>query len=326
MADKIKNAAIIILGMGEKCAAEILKNMSPKDVQAIIEAINQIDNVSEQDVIKALNEFFNESSSTAAVDIASIKSLLFSAAGGRGQHTEAMSEDQTKWIDTFKMQTHESMAAMIQDEHPQIITVIMSVILPGDKASKVIKCLPKPLQNQIIKRASSMTPISEFAMEALAQFFKSKLDNNESYNAITVDGIEAVANIISYLDTETEREIMNDLTTTDKVLTEKIQEKILPFERLAQLDNKSLQTLLKDVNNDDLVLALKGVDEYIKSVFMKNMSQKAAEILQDDIESKGPVKLAIVVEAQKKIIRLAKKLAEEEKIVISTKSDPDVVY
>lgn len=323
--DKIKNAAIIIMGMGEKCAAEILKTMTPKDVQAIIEAINQIENVTEQDVVKALNEFFTESSSSAGVDIASIKNLLFSAVGSN-HHTDGISDDQAKWIESFKWQSHESIVAMIQDEHPQVLTMIISVILNGDKASKVIKSLSKPLQNQVIKRASGLNPISVFAMEALAKFFKDKLDNTETYNAITVDGIEAVANIISYLDSDTEREIMSDLTNTDKVLTEKIQEKILPFERLAQLDNKSLQTLLKDVKNEDLVLALKGVDEYIKSVFMKNMSQKAAEILQDDIEAKGPVKLAAVVEAQKKIIRLAKKLADEEKIVLSTKSDPDVVY
>lgn len=322
--DKIKNAAIIILGMGEKCAAEILKNMSPKDVQAIIEAINQIDNVSEQDVVKALNEFFNETTNSA-VDITSIKNLLFSAVGSN-QHTDGIDDDQAKWIESFKWQPQETIIAMIQDEHPQVVSVILSVILNGDKASKVIKGLPKNLQNQVIKKASGLSPISVFAMEALADFFKNKLDNTETYNAITVDGVEAVANIISYLDSETEREIMTDLTNTDKLLTEKIQEKILPFERLAHLDNKSLQTLLKDVKSEDLVLALKGVDEYIKSIFMKNMSQKAAEILQDDIEAKGPVKLAVVVEAQKKIIRLAKKLADEEKIVLSTKSDPDVVY
>ena len=112
----------------------------------------------------------------------------------------------------------------------------------------------------------------------------------------------------------------------DKAVAEKIQERILPFDKLAQLDTKSLQTLLKEVKNDDLVLALKGADEYVKNTIMKNMSNKSAEILKDELETQGPVKLANVIEAQKRIVILAKKLSEEEKIILSTRHDNDVIF
>jgi flagellar motor switch protein FliG len=328
--DKIRNAAIIMLGMGEKCAAEILKNMNPKEVEAIIEAINDIGNVSEVDVIKALNQFFKETNGSG-IDLVSrehIKNSLVSAVehGRIGSLTEGIEEDKAKWIELFKWQQPETIFTMIQDEHPQIISVIVSVVLSSEKASQVIKLFPKDAQSKIIKRMSNMGAVSTFAMDALSTFFESHLQNTEKYNAINVDGVEAVANIISYLDGDTEREIMSELENSNKALTEKIQEKILPFERLAQLDNKSLQTLLKEVNNDDLVLALKGADDYVKNSFMKNMSTKSAEILKDEMETKGPVKVASVIEAQKKIVILAKKLGEEEKIILSTKSDPDVLF
>ena len=100
----------------------------------------------------------------------------------------------------------------------------------------------------------------------------------------------------------------------------------MPFEKLTQLDKKSLQTLLAEISNDDLVLALKGSETYVKNVFLKNMASKSADILKDELESKGPVKIAHVIDAQKRIVNLAKKLAEEDKIILSTKVDSDVIY
>jgi flagellar motor switch protein FliG len=329
--DKLRNAAIIMLGMGEKCAAEVLKNMDPKEVHAIIDAINGIDNISEYDVIKALNEFFIDSNDGAGVDIVTreyIKNSLVSAVEHRkiGALTEGVDREKAKWLELLKWQPLESIVTIIQDEHPQIIAVIVTAILNGEKSSRVIKSLPKELQNEVIMRMTNIGAISAFAMEALSSYIETQLENSEKYNPVSVDGIEAVANIMSYLDMETEAEIISNLSQADKLLTEKIQEKMFPFEKLAQMDGKSLQTLLKEVKSEDLVLALKGVDEFTRSTFMKNMSTKAAEILKDEMEIKGPVKLANVLDAQKRIIVLAKQMNEEEKIILSGKNDPDVVY
>jgi flagellar motor switch protein FliG len=325
--DKIKAAAIIILGMGEKCAQEILKNMNPKEIQRIMEAINKIDNVSEEDVIRALNIFFKDTNSSG-IDYSSKTTMQNTLSNVMGMTTLG-SEEMVKWVDLIRSEPADNIYELIQEEHPQVIAAVMVVLnkISTDKASTIIKRLQKGAQNQIIKRMSNMRPVSSFAIETLSTFFEKELENKSGkYDMIAVDGIEAAANMMSYLDADTEREIISELTDSDKALAERIQDKMLPFDKLAHLDKKSLQVLLKEVSPDDLVLALKGVDDYIKNIFVKSMSTKSAEILNDEMEAKGPVKLASVLEAQKRIIILARTMAEEEKIMLSTKHNPDIIY
>lgn len=326
--DKIRKAAIILLGMGEEYAEHILKNMSKSEVHKIMEAINTIDNVTEDDVIHAMNDFFNASDNTG-IDIVSkdkIKNTIVSTLGIKGM--EKVDIEKSKWIELLKYEPLTSILELIQDEHPQVLTALVVILtqLGSTRSSEIMKGQSKEMQNQIIKRMSTIGPISTFALESLSTFFENELSRADRYGVVTVDGIDAAANLISYLDSDTEREIIADLTNSNKQLAEQIQDKLLPFEKLAYLDTRSLQLLLKEVNNDDLVLALKGANEHIKNTFMKNMSSKAAEILKDDLESKGPVKLSNVLEAQKRIVLLAKKLSKEEKIILSTKSDPDVIF
>ncbi|MEO8400369.1 MAG: FliG C-terminal domain-containing protein [Gammaproteobacteria bacterium] len=332
--DKIRNAAIILLGIGEKSAGEILKTMNPKEVRAIIEAINTIDNISEEDVIRALNEFFAASHSSSGIDIKSkeqMKKTILNAVGnkGLGSLLEGISADKDQWLELVREQPMDSIVDLIQDEHPQIVTAIVIVIfnnISSESGTKLIKCLDKKLQSLVFRRMTNMGSISRYAIDALATFFEKELNDVEKNDIIAIDGLETVANIISYLDSETEHDIMTDLTSENKALGEQIQDKIFPFQRLADLDKKSLQVLLAEIKNEDLVLALKGVDETVKEVFFKNMSSKGAEILKDDMETKGPVKIAHVLDAQKTIIRIAKKLDEEEKIILSMKNNPDVIF
>ena len=328
--DKLRNAAIILLGMGDKYAADILKHLNQHEIATIIEQINEIGAVSEYEVIVALNEFFKEVTGGSGIDLvtkAYLKNSLNSAVehGKMGSLTEGLDSERARWIDQFKQQSVENIVSIIQDEHPQIIAVIATIILTSEKASKVIKHLPKDVQKNVIIRMTHIGSIAKYSMEAISEFFEMQLINAERYNAITVDGVEAVVKIISHLDGDAERDLLANIADTDKNLYDQIEDKIFPFERLAQLDKKSLQVLLKEAQSEDLVLALKGADDLVKNSFLKNMSQKAAEILKDDMESKGPVKLAAVVEAQKRLVLLAKKLAEEEKIIIPSKNTSDIV-
>lgn len=332
--DKLRNAAIILLGVGEKSAAEILKTMNPREVRSIIDAINSIDSITEEDVVRAINEFFIESNNSSGIDVDTkeqIKNSLLTALGskGAGAMIHGVNSDKDRWLELVKDQPMESIVDLIQDEHPQIITAIVIIIfnnISSESGTKLIKAMPKEMQNKIFRRMTSIGYISKFAIDALGEFFLKELESAEKNNIITIDGLETVANIISYLDSDTEKQIMTELTNDNKELGEKIQDKIFPFQRLADLDKKSIQVLLSEVKNEDLVIALKGTDERVRETFLQNMSQKSAEILRDDMESKGPVKIANVLDAQKKIIRTAKKLDQEEKIVLSTKNNPDIVY
>lgn len=326
--DKLRAAAIILLGMGEECAKEILKNMSSSEVHKIMETVNNLDSVTEEDVVRALSYFFNESNNTG-IDIVSkehIKNTIASSLGIKG--IEKIDIEKSKWIELLKYEPLNSILDVLQDEHPQILTALVVILtqLGSQRSSEIMKAQNKEMQNQIVKRMTNIAPISTYGIEAISIFFENELQSSDRYGVVTVDGIDAAANLISYLDSDMEREIINNIANDDKKLAEKIQDKLLPFEKLAQLDSKSLQVLLSEISNEDLVLALKGANEFIKNTFMKNMSTKSADILRDDLASKGPVKLLSVIEAQKRIILLAKKLNKEEKIILIDKNDSDVVY
>lgn len=331
--DKIRDAAIILIGLGEKCASDILKNMNPKEVRAILEAINNIDSVTDEDVSNALNRFYRESNSDSGIDIASkeqVKNSILLAVGSKGIETiiQGIDPEKDKWLELLRSQSMSTIIGLMQDEHPQIITAMVIVVfnyLSREQGTQLIKLLPKDLQNQIFKRMTNIGPLSKFGIDALALYFERELVNSEKNNVITLNGIEAVANIISYLDSETEHEIITALSNENKEIAEQIQNKVFSFQRLSELDKKSMQILLKEIDNEDLLLSLKGVDDTVRAVFMQNMSEKAADILKDELESKGPVKLATVLEAQKRIISIARKLDKEEKIILTSKNNPDIV-
>ncbi len=281
---------LFILGMGDKCAAEILKNMNPKEVEVVIEAINEIGNVSEKDVIKALNEFFKESNNNIGIDVISkenIKNSLVSSMGIKG--LDGIDSEKMKWLDILKYHPIKNIVEVIQDEHPQIITALIVILThhSSEKASDLMKWLPKAQQNQIIKRMTAIEPISTFAIDALSDFFNKHYEDSSKYNLISVDGVEAVANIISYLDSETEREIISEISTNKQRIIRQIQDKLFPFEKLSELDNKSLQILISETNSEDLALALKVSMNMSKLFSTKLLSTKAAEILKDDMEQKG---------------------------------------
>lgn len=330
--DKIRNAAIVLLGLGDKAASEILKNMNPKEVRTILEAINNIESVTDEDVMQALTDFEKETKS--GIDVGSkeqIKNAIMVAVGskGIGSVIQGIDSEKDEWLDLLKTQPIGAVVDLLQEEHPQILTALVIIVfnyISSEHGTKLIKLLSKPLQSQIFKRMTCISSMSKFGIDTMAHFFEKELEDSEKNNVVTLDGLETVANIISYLDSETEHEIMNELTNDNKSLGEKIQDKIFPFQRLADLDKKSLQILLNEIKSEDLVVALKGVDERVKDVFLSNMSSKSAEIMKDEMEAKGPVKLAAVMDAQKRIIRTAKKLDEEEKIILSTKNNPDVVF
>lgn len=332
--DKIRNAAIILLGIGEKAASEVMKSMSATEVRSIIDAINTVDHVTEEDVVRALNDFFIESNNSSGLDLTAkqqIKNSLMNAIGnnGIGSLIYGDADNKDRWLDLIVEQPMSNIIDLISDEHPQIITAIVIIIfnnISTDCGSKLIKEMPKDMQSQVFKRMTGIGQLSKFAIDTIAKHFQRELEISGKNTIISLNGLDTVANIISYLDSETEKQVMADLTNENKELSEKIQDKMFPFQRLAEMDKKSLQILLSEVKNEELVIALKGVDEHVKEIFMQNMSSKSAEILRDDMEAKGPVKVSQVLDAQKSIIRTAKKLAQEEKIILSSKNNPDIVY
>lgn len=319
--DRLKNAAIVLLGMGEQYAADILKNMSHKEVEAIIDIMNNIGDISEQEVFNALNEFFNETQHTTGINVASseyIRNTLVSAVGeDKAEYIidESCRPDDLKGIELLKWQPVYVIVDVLQDEHPQMITVALSS-MESEKAAEVLNWLPKDLSKQVVKRMTELSPVANYAMTTLSDYLEEQFTQTEKFKLITADGINMAANIIAFLDGDTESEIMSFLTDEDKTVFDKLQDKLFPFDKLTQMDGRSLQTLLAEVENQDLVLALKGAEEGVSRAFYKNMSSKTVELLKDDMDSLGAVKIDDVQAAQKRMIMLAKKLGEAQKIIL----------
>lgn len=321
MSLQLKNAAIILLCMGENLAAEVLKILDQQDVEAIVEMMNNMEHVSEEDVIKALNVFFNEARHTSGLNMISgdyIKNALISAVGS--DKAGSLMEKDTlmqslKGIELLKWQPIHAIVNVLKDEHPQIITVAL-ICLDSTKAAKILSELPKETAKTVIKRMSQLSPLSQFAMEILSEYLEAQFTQATTFKLLHDDVVNAAADIISKLDAATEHEIVSFLHEDNVALGEKIQEKLFPFEKLGQLDNRSLQTLLKEIEQDVLSVALKGADDHIKKIFFKAMSAKSAELLQEDMDSLGPVKINDVIEAQKKMVQKAKELASDDKIAM----------
>lgn len=319
--------------MGESCAAEVLKTLDHKEVETIIESMNSIGEVSENEVIRALNDFFKDTKSVSSLNVTTndyIHNTLVSAVGSHKADSMIHTEEAGRTarytgLELMKWQTSHQIVEALREEHPQIITICI-MCLDSDKAAAILKILPTDLRKDIIKRITNCSTVSQFAMQTISNFLENQFAKTEKYKNITSDGVNLAASIIAKLDLDTETELLNHLSQEDETITSKIEGRLFPFEKLAELEPKSLQTLLTEASQDDVVLALKGADDNIKATFFKNMSAKTAELLKDDMDSTGPVKLSDVFEAQKRIVTFAKKLNKEEKIFIpSNKNNNEMV-
>lgn len=315
----LKNAAIILLGMGETCAADVLKNMSHKEVESIIEAMNTLGDVSEQDVIEALHDFFRETKMTAGIHVTSsqyFRNTLVSAVGSDKADSmldETFLTEDYKGLELLRWQLPYAVLDALEDEHPQVITVaLMSV--DSEFAARILDGLPTETMKNVIKRMTNVSPVSQYAIAALSDYLQDTFTRSEKYKIITSDSVNVAANVIRYLNDESEKDVMSYLSEDNTALSEKIQGKLFPFERLMRLDPRGLQVVLSEASNEDLVLALKGLDPASQAVFFKQLSAKTVDLLKDDMDSLGPVKASAMVDAQKRLVELAKKLIEEQRI------------
>lgn len=326
MSDNIDQAAILLLGMGEEYAAEVLKHLSHKQVETIVEVMNRLGDVSEQQVLTTLNNFLTKSATSTGLAINSqdfISKTLVSAIGKEraGPILErSMGENKVKGVDVLNWQQPRVIAEILQDEHPQVIAVVFTY-LESEKAANALALLPKNLHVDVVKRLSNIGPISPTALDDLALVIEQQLSETPGFKELQTSGIDTAAQIVNFLDSDLENELMNGMSTVDQQLSQKLQDRMFPFEKLASVDNRSLQTLLRNIANDKLVLALKGSEQELKDAFLRNMSERAADMIKDDLESLGPVQLSKIEAAQKEIVSTAQRLAKEGQMILVNSGD-----
>ena len=325
-----QKCAILMMLIGEDEAAEIMGNLSPKEVQVLGAAMYSVQGLGQDTVNLVLDEFLAIIKAQTSLGISGgnyIKNVLTKSLGqDKAQSVlgKITPTDSIKAIEILDWLDARSITDLIIDEHPQIIALIISYLEPAI-ASDVLHFLPEKSQSDIIKRIATLQTVQPEALRELDRVMQKVFSSNASLRASKVGGVQAAAKIMNFSSQDGEARIMKDILKEDKSLMQAIQDSMFVFETLLLSDDKSLQTLLRNVENDLIILALKGADQELRDKLFGCMSQRAAANIQDEMEALGPVRLTEVQEAQKQIIAVARRMSDEGSIVLAGRGGDDYV-
>jgi flagellar motor switch protein FliG len=319
-------AAILLMALGEEEAASILQHMEPAEVQALGEAMTAINGVSQTQIGETLDQFIECIGRESSLGLGSadyFKSTLTRALG-KDKATSVLSQMDTvdkeqgltalKWIDARVV------AKIIRHEHPQIIATVLSQ-LPRDQAGEILDKLPAESHADIVMRITRLDKVHPVALSDLDEIIQQLFENNAEIELSGIGGVQTASEILNGVSKDSEEKILESIDEQDSELGEKIREGMFIFENLMAVDDRGMQALLRELSNDNLIIALKGASEDLQQKIFRNMSKRASELLKDDLAAKGPVKLSDVETAQREILTTAKQLAEDGKIALGGKGD-----
>ncbi len=325
-----ERAAIFMMSLGENSAAEVLKHMEPKDVQKVGMAMANLSNVSNATVTQVLTEFASVIEEQSGVGIGSddyIRKILINALGedkAGGVIDRILMGKNAKGLESLKWMDPRSVAEVVKNEHPQIIAIVLSY-LESDHAAEVLSYLQERVRTDVLMRIATLDGVPPIALHELNEVLEKQFSGSSKTQKSGVGGVKTAANILNFMDGASEAAITEAITEQDENLAQEIQEQMFVFDNLLDIDDRGIQAILRDVQSDSLLIALKGADDAMKEKFFSNMSSRAAEMMRDDLEAKGPVKLKDVEEAQKSILAVAKKLADAGDISLGGKGDDEYV-
>lgn len=321
----VEKAAVLMMLVGEEEAATILKKLEPEEVRQLGKAMFAVADVGEPQVENVLDDFVQKAKKRTAVGFdprPRIETVMNKALGDKAEgvlaritpRESASPVEILGWLDPAEI------AALIKDEPPQIAAVLLANLDPA-KAAEVIDGLPEAAQPDILHRVATLGPISPEALEMLGEVLSSRVESAGSPQPLTIGGTREAAAIMNKARRGVEARVMPKLAKIDRETARRIEEEMFIFEHLLELDDKSMGTLLRAVESDSLVLALRGVDEAARERFLGCMSQRAAETIKDEIESRGQVRLSEVLEAQRGVLVTARQLAKDGSIRLGNQGD-----
>lgn len=317
-----QRAAILLLGVGEEAATEVMRHMSAKEVQQVGEAMASISKLTNNQVESVLADFHLESAeiNPLGLEATDFTRRVMTSALGQDKAQNILSQVLDKPIDhngveALQWMAPKAIAEVLSEEHPQIAATVMTQLY-DEQAAKVLELLPHELRSDVIFRIARMEELDPRALEELDRVLESQLGKLQKTPPRKVMGPENLAAILNATGHELEQEMLEALTSVDEDLGEDVKEKMFIFDNLMQLDDRGMQRLIRDIPQENLLPALKGADVDMVERFFKNMSERAADILREDLEASGPIKLADVEVAQKEIVRTAKRLADEGELML----------
>jgi flagellar motor switch protein FliG len=321
-----ERAAVFLRSLGEDDASEVLKHMTPKEVTRIGEAMASLTNVNREDVQTVLDIFVTTVEEETGLGIGShdyVRKMLVGALGEEkagsildrilsGSNTSGL--EQLRWMDA------RGIYEIIRLEHPQIIAIICSFLEP-DQSAGVLDLFPERDQANILLRIATLDGVQPAALTELNEILERQFSGSQGGQTTTVGGLKTAADILNFVEGSSEAAIMEKIKESEPDLGQNIEDLMFVFDNLIDLDDRGFQTLMREIQTDQLQLALKGTDEILKEKFLSNMSQRAAEMMRDDLEAMGPVRLSDVEAAQKTILAAARSLSDKGEIMLGGGAD-----
>lgn len=326
----LQKAAILLMSLGEGPAAEVLKHMGPKEVQRIGSAMAQLQDIEKSHVEEVMNDFMDVIRTQTSLGVGAdgyIRKMLTNALGEDKASSlidRILTGGNTAGLDTLKWMDARSVSDMIRFEHPQIQAIVIAYLDP-DQAAEALSYFDDRVRLDIIMRISSLESVQPQAMQELNDILERQFSKQSSSAATDLGGTKCAADIMNFLDTQMESQLMESIKDMDEDLAQTISDLMFVFDNLADVDDRGIQALLREVSSESLILALKGADEVVKEKIFGNMSKRAGELLRDDLEAKGPVKVSDVESAQKEILAIARRMAEAGEIALGGKGGEEMI-
>jgi flagellar motor switch protein FliG len=320
--DGVTKSAILLMSLGEDDAAEVFKHLGPREVQKIGSAMANLGTLSRDEITGVLDEFCEKASESANLVGTSsadyIRSVLKKALGDDRSANlidRILQGGDTSGIDSLKWMDAPSVAELVKNEHPQIISTIL-VHLDRDQASSILQQFTERLRNDVLLRIATLDGIQPAALRELNDVLTKLLSGSDNVKKSAMGGIRAAADILNLMPASQENSVIEGVKTYDADLAQKILDQMFTWENVMDIDDRGIQTLLREVQSEALILALKGSSPEMREKIFKNMSTRAAETLREDLDAKGMVRVSEVEAQQKDILKTIRKLAEAGEIVL----------
>lgn len=319
-----------MLALGEEEAAEVMKYLSPREVQKLGAAMSTMKAVQSEELESVLQDFRSETEQNTSIGLDSdeyIRSVLTRALGedkASSLLNRILGSRDASGIESLKWMDSASVADLVRNEHPQIIATIL-VHLERYHACEVLDHFSERLRNDVVLRIATLDGVQPAALRELNEVLTKLLTGNENLKKKPMGGIRAAAEILNFLSGENEQSVMANLKNYDSDMAQKIMDEMFVFENIMDIDDRGIQIILREVQSESLIIALKGSGQDLREKIFKNMSQRAAEMMREDLESKGPVRLSEVEAQQKEILQIVRRLADEGQIMLGAKGEDQYV-
>ena len=326
----LENAAILLMSLGEEEAAGVFKHLTPKEVQGLGEKISKMRAVTRDRVDNVLQQFHDvaaEQSMLVSDTDEYVKSVLRRALGEDKANLlidRIMQGGDTAGIEALKWMDAQSVGELLRIEHPQIVAALLAH-LDYDQAADVLKTFTERQRNEVLVRIATLDGIQPSALKDLNDVMNRVLAGGERTRKTSLGGVKAAAEMINMMGSSVETSVLDYIREADNDLAQKIMDNMFTFDDLEKVDDKGIQALLKEVQSESLVIALKGATPEMREKVFKNMSTRAAETLREDLESRGPVRVSEVEAEQKEMLKVVRRLVDEGQIVLGGGGDDDFV-